>query len=91
MQEFLQTVNWKTTGYAIGYVICKIIGGLYPPIAGVCEVIEPLIVAGGFISTADASRVQNIVRAVDVLAFKNKIDPAVLVPLDDVAATVKVP
>jgi hypothetical protein len=91
MSEFIQTVNWKTTGYAIGYLICKIIGGLYPPIAGVCEVIEPLIVAGGFISTADASRVQNIVRAVDVLAFKNKIDPAVLVPLDDVAATVKVP
>ena len=52
MQEFLQTVNWKTTGYAIGYLICKVIGGLYPPISGVCEVIEPLIVAGGFISTA---------------------------------------
>ena len=83
MSEFLQTVNCKTTGYAIGYLICKIIGGLYPPIAGVCEVIEPLIVAGGFISTADASRVQNIVRAVDVLAFKNKLDPALLVPVGE--------
>jgi len=83
MQEFVQTVNWRTTGYAIGYLICKVIGGLYHPIAGVCEVIEPLIVAGGFISTADASRVQNIVRAVDVLAFKNKLDPALLVPISD--------
>jgi hypothetical protein len=46
-------------------------------------VIEPLIVAGGFISTADASRVQNIVRAVDVLAFKNKLDPALLVPVGE--------
>jgi hypothetical protein len=37
----------------------------------------------GLVSTADAARVRSVVRAVDVIAFKAKVDPATLVPFGD--------
>jgi len=81
MPEIMQTINWKTTGFGLGYILCKVAGAFYPEITGACEVIEPLLISAGFISSVDAGRVQSIVRAVDVLAHKNGIDPATLVPL----------
>jgi len=84
--ELLNRINWKTTGFGIGYVICKIIGAIFPVVSGVCEVLEPILVGGGFISTADSSRVQNVVRAVDTLLWKTNLDPETLTPI---AAPVK--
>lgn len=77
---FLQTVNWRTFGYGIAFAICKIFGSIFPQFSTVCDVVETLIVTGGFISTADASRVQNVVRAVDYLLFKSKTDPGTIPP-----------
>lgn len=88
--ELLQTVNWKTVGWGIGYGICKAVGKLFPEIGGSCEVLETFTVMGGLISAADADRVKNVVRAVDALLWKNKMDPATLVPLD-AAPTVPTP
>jgi hypothetical protein len=82
MQEFMHTVNWKTTGYGIAYAICKIVGGFFPAVSEVCNVLDTLIVSAGFISSVDASRLQNVVRAVDVIAWKIKIDPATLIPIE---------
>lgn len=79
-QGFLQTVNWKTCGYGIGYALCKIFGSLFPQYDTVCSVIETLVVTGGFVSSADSARVQNVVRAVDYLLFKSKTDPNAIPP-----------
>lgn len=83
MGEFLRTVNWRSTGYGIGYFVCTVAGTMYPSLTSLCEVMEPLIVTMGLISTADAARVRSVVRAVDVIAFKAKVDPATLVPFGD--------
>ena len=63
--DTFKTVNWKTTGFAAGYIVCKIVGGLVPAIGPVCDVLESVAVAGGFLSAADAARVQTVVHAVD--------------------------
>lgn len=75
-------VNWKTTGYALGYLACWVFGMIVPAAASLCEVLDKIIVVAGFVSAADAERVKAIVRAVDVISWKNKIDPATLTPLD---------
>lgn len=74
-QAFMQTVNWRTTAFAAGYVICKVVGYFVPSIEAVCGTLEALAVAGGIVSAADAARVQSVVRAVDVLLVKNNLDP----------------
>lgn len=75
MHEFLSTINWRTTGLAIAYLACKIVGGLFPSIEGVCAVLEPIVVASGFATAADSQRVANVVRAVDHILFKQGEDP----------------
>jgi hypothetical protein len=87
MSDWAQTISWRTTGFAIAYLACNAIGGLYPSVAAVCNVLDKMIIAGGFISAADSTRVQSIVRAVDVVAWKNKIDPSTLVPVDGPSST----
>jgi hypothetical protein len=83
MSEFFATVNWRTTGFAIAYLICNAVGGLFPVVADACNILEKLIIAGGLVSAVDAQRIQSIVRAVDALAWRNKLDPAALVSVDD--------
>ena len=83
MGNFLATVNWRTTGYGIGYVVCTLlVSRLFPSLADLCDTVDKLLVGAALITSADAARVRSVVRAVDVLAFKNKIDPALLVPID---------
>ena len=77
--DVFKTINWKTTACAVGYVICKIVGGLYPPVAPVCEVLDPVFVASGFMSAADSARVSNVVQAVDGLLGLKPLVPAVIV------------
>ena len=77
----LKTINWKTTGYAIGYILCWMLGKFVPAAESLCEVVATLIVTAGFVSSADASRVDSVVRAVDAIAWKNQIDPDTLVPV----------
>ena len=77
--DLFRTINWKTTGFGIGYVICKIVGWSLPGTDHYCDVIETFLVAGGFVSAADSARVHNIVQAVDGLLGLNKITPASLV------------
>jgi len=76
----LKTINWKTTGYAIGYFGCYLLGKFIPAAESLCEVVAGLIVTAGFVSAADASRVDSVVRAVDAIAWKNEINPATLTP-----------
>ena len=76
----LKTINWKTTGYAIGYFTCWILAQFVPAAEALCRVVEGLIVTAGLVSAADATRVDNVVRAVDAIAWRNQIDPATLVP-----------
>ncbi len=76
----LKTINWKTTGYAIGYFGCYLLGKFVPAAESLCEVVAGLIVTAGFVSAADASRVDSVVRAVDAIAWKNEINPATLTP-----------
>lgn len=83
MGDFFRTVNWRTTGYGIGYFVCHVFGQVYPSLTSLCDLLEPLIVTMGLVSAPDATRIQSIVRAVDVIAFKAKIDPATLVHFDD--------
>ena len=80
LAETLTRVNWKTTGFGIGYAACKFVGYFAPAIEPLCQVLEPFIVTGGFVSAVDASRVRNIVRAVDLLLLKNGVDPETLAP-----------
>ena len=82
-------INWKTTGFAIGYLACWLLGQFVPAASSLCDAIEPFIVAGGFVSSADATRIQSIVRAVDSIAWHNQLDPATLTPTTPVAAPVK--
>jgi hypothetical protein len=82
----LQTINWKTALFGIGYAVCKIVDGIWPAVAPVCQVLEVMVVTGGFVSSADASRVQNVVRAVDHLLFKNHVDPETLAPIELIEA-----
>jgi hypothetical protein len=92
MGTFLATVNWRTAGYGVGYVVCTLlVSRLVPSLAELCEIIDKLIIGAAFVSSADAARVRSVVRTVDVLAFKNKIDPALLVSFDEGPSTVKVP
>ena len=88
--EAFKTVNWRTTLLALSYILCKVIAGLYPPVEGVCAIIEPLIVAGGFVSAADGQRVQRVVEAVDHLFTVGKQDllipPAPVEPTPTVAS-----
>jgi hypothetical protein len=91
MPDWIQTVNWKTTGYAIGFFICKALGRFYPELSDVCSILETILVGAGFISAADSTRVQSIVRAVDALAWKNKLDPAMLVPIESMSEPTKEP
>jgi hypothetical protein len=74
-------VNWKTTGYGIGYIVCKLIGSLFPGISTACEVLETLIVGSGLVSAADSTRVKSIVQAVDHLLWKAQVDPETLAPI----------
>lgn len=91
MQEFLQTVNWRTTGYGIGYVACSLfVARLFPGLTDICEILDKLIVGAALVSSVDAARVRSVVRAVDVLAFKNKLDPATLVPVESDPAPAEV-
>ena len=80
--ELLKQINWKTVGWAIGYVACNAMGGLFPEYAHGCKMLEVGTVAGGLISAADATRVQNVVRAVDALLWKNNMDPDTLQKID---------
>ena len=85
-----KTINWKTTGYAIGYFGCYLLGKFIPAAESLCEVVAGLIVTAGFVSSADATRVDSIVRAVDAIAWKVKLDPASLTPTDPEPAPVPV-
>lgn len=82
----LQTINWKTTLFGIGYAVCKVVDGIYPAAGPVCQVLEVLVVTGGFVSSADTQRVQNVVRAVDHLLFKSHTDPETLAPIEVIEA-----
>lgn len=77
-QGFIQTVNWRTTAFAAGYILCNIVGYFVPSISGICGTLEAIAVAGGIVSAADAGRVQGIVRAVDVLLVKGNVDSSTL-------------
>lgn len=79
-------INWKTTGYAISFFACYLVGKFLPAAETLCEVVGTLIITAGFVSAADADRVKSIVRAVDVISWKNNIDPATLAPLHPDAA-----
>jgi len=76
-----RTINWKTTGFAGAFIVCRIVGGLVPAIAGVCDVLDSVFVAGGFLSAADSGRVQNVVRAVDNLVEGVKAKEPVVEPV----------
>ncbi len=78
----MNQINWKTTGYAIGYLGCWVFGMIVPAAASLCEVVDKVILVAGFISAADADRVKSIVRAVDAIAWKVKLDPATLTPTE---------
>jgi len=84
LAETMARVNWKTTGFGIGYAACKIVGLFVPVVEPMCQVLEPFMVTGGFVSAVDAGRVRNIVRAVDVLLAKNEIDPDTLVVMPSI-------
>lgn len=88
MSDFFRTVNWRTTGYAIAYGACYIMGVMFPSITDICGVLDVLIVSAGFVSSADSTRVQSIVRAVDAIAWRTKLDPAMLVPLELAPASI---
>ena len=79
LSETMARVNWKTTGFGIGYAACKITGMFVPAIEPLCQVLEPFMVTGGLVSATDAGRVRNIVRAVDTLLVMNEVDPETLV------------
>ena len=74
-------INWKTTGFALGYLACKLFGWAVPAAASLCEVAETFVVAGGFVSAADSTRLKTIVQAVDHLLWKSQIDPETLAPV----------
>jgi hypothetical protein len=78
----LSQINWKTTGYAISYMACYVLGKFIPAAESLCEVVGTLIITAGFVSAADADRVKSIVRAVDVISWKNNINPSTLTPVD---------
>ena len=79
--DLFKSINWRTTAFAIGYLLCNIAGGLYPAAAEVCSVLDKIFVAGGFISAADSARIDSVVQAVDHVAWKNGVDPATLQPI----------
>ena len=82
--DLFKNINWRTTGCAIGYLVCNIVSNIYPAFADSCALLDKVFVAGGFISSADSSRLCSIVRAVDTVSFKNQIDPATLLPIKPV-------
>jgi len=81
LPALFQGINWRTTLFAIGYLVCNIVAGVYPAAADVCSVLDKIFVAGGFISAADSSRIDSVVQAVDHVSWKNQIDPATLLPI----------
>ena len=77
--DLFKTINWKTSGLAVAYFACKVVGWIWPAAVSICEILEAVIFSGGLLSAADAGRVSNIVQAVDGLLGINKITPAVIV------------
>ena len=75
-----QGINWRTTGCAVGYLLCNIASSVYPEFEAACGLLDKVFVAGGFISAADSTRINSIVQAVDHVAWKNGVDPATLLP-----------
>lgn len=63
--DVFRTINWKTTIAAVGFIVCKVVGGLYPPVESVCAILDTIFVGFGLVSAADAGRVQRVVDAVD--------------------------
>ena len=90
IESIMTHINWKTTGLALAYGVCKIVGGVYPPAASVCEVLDTIIVVGGFASAADAGRVQNVGKAVDAILWKTKIDPQMIASIEPLTPTAEV-
>lgn len=90
LESIMTHINWKTTGLAMAYGVCKIVGSLYSPAASVCEVLDTVIVVGGFASAADAGRVQNVVKAVDAILWKTKIDPETIASIEPLTPAVEV-
>lgn len=80
--DLIRTINWRSTGYGIGFFACKIVGWVYPEANHYCDVAEAFIVSGGLVAAADATRVHNIAQAVDGLLGLNKISPASIVMPD---------
>lgn len=78
--DLFKGINWRTTGCAIGYLICNIVANVAPDYSGACDILDKIFVAGGFISAADSTRLGSIVRAVDTVAWKSQVDPATLLP-----------
>lgn len=91
VSNILRTINWKTTGCALAYLICNVVGALYPPAGEVCSVLDKIFVALGIMSAADAQRVQNVVQAVDHIFDQVKVDPATIAPPNMKAAVASVP
>jgi hypothetical protein len=71
-------INWRTTGFAIGYIVCNIVAFFVPSVADTCSILDKIFVAGGFVSAADSSRLETIVQAVDHISWKNGVDPSTL-------------
>jgi len=84
LNDLFKNINWRTTGFAVGYLLCNIVGNLFPSAADVCSMLDKIFVAGGFISAADSSRIDSVVQAVDHVAWKNGIDPSTLQPITPV-------
>jgi hypothetical protein len=82
--DLFKNINWRTTGCAIGYLVCNIVSSAYPSFADACSILDKIFVAGGFISAADSTRLGSIVQAVDHVSWKNGVDPATLLPIKPV-------
>lgn len=70
--NWMKLVNWKTSGCAVGLVLCNILGTVKPAFASLCDMLDGLLTIGGFLSAADAQRVNNVVAAVDHLIVETK-------------------
>lgn len=70
--DWLKLINWKTSACAVGIVLCRSVSHFVPEVALYCSMLDTLFTAGGFVSAADAMRVQNVVGAVDHLLVEVK-------------------
>lgn len=68
------TLNWRTTSAAVGFVVCHVISYLFPPAQPLCGLLDTVFVAFGLYSSADASRVQNVVNAVDQVVVATRVN-----------------